>query len=404
MQADPVRSPKSLSTTHPAFPAPPSASANASPGLQPRATWDDLPEEVVHQLMAWLMQKDGAEDDIDRLAAASTGLQRSAEAFRDSAFYRGFRADREHRRSVGWTQEHLGMLGSDEASCLTVTDERSLAAMLTALPVWQAELATGLLIREEYARRGLTANWSQHFRDYRGPSLAVRIPLKPWESERVVEMARALPLNTCLDLRIDTVHANLPDAVKLMEKVASDGRMTGFSLLSGDASGINLAGLDKLMDVLCDPGRVQMLRFNSLDDASPLLLALAGRCSQLHALRLVTLVCEKVDDAALAALQEALLERQQQRKSRITVAIQCNAWLAQGNAGALASTETGRVELERAGLFSGRVSVPFDKALWSRLLASVAEGPPAEWRRPPEARSSEALPVARKKRTGCVIS
>jgi len=366
---------------------PQSLSAVANPGinLQPRAVWADLPEDIIHQLMAWLMRTEGTEDSVNRLAIASKNVGASAQAFRNSASYAEIRSAWDDTRMVEWTRAHLGSLQSDHCGTLHAATAGSLRNMLLSLSGWDYGLPLSLLINESSTRDALTGDWLQGFRDYSGRYLSIRANARPWESGKLVEIAHALPRETCIALQIEGAQAGLSEAARLIGEVASTRQMTGFSLLSEGTSVINLAGLDELLRVLCVPGRIQWLRFNALDDASPLLAALAVRCSELHALRLVTIECDRLtDEASLVALRDALLERQRRGKSRVSFGIHCAD--RQGSRHAcsrLLSSESEESALERAGLFFGQIRAGADPSMAARLYASVGEGPPAEWRRSP---------------------
>ncbi len=365
---------------------------------QPSVTLADLPEDVVHQLMTWLMLDEGTEKSVARLAAASKSLCESGQSFRSGATRSAIRSAWDHSHAVEWTRAHLGSVRFDHLGFLGVSSNAALKSMLVSFACWADRLPFNLLIEEDTTKQALTGDWLQHFRSYTGRYLSFRTRALPWEGDTVVKIARALPTRTCTGLEICGVQDSLPAAAKLMEQVTSTGRMTGFSLLS-DKTVINLNGLEKLVDVLCDPGRVQWLRMNALDDPSPLLAELARRCDDLHAVRLVTIVCQKgVSDEVLLALKDALLDRQQRGKSRISFAIHCKEWLANQYAGSLLVSDTERAAMEDAGLYFGRIWTPFDKAMFAKLDKSVGEGPAAEWRRPAEEKHSEALVVLRKSR------
>lgn len=381
------------------------ASTITAGSQQPSVALADLPEDVVHQLMAWLMLDEGTEKSVARLAAASKRLCESGQSFRSGATRSAIRSAWDHSHAVEWTRAHLGSVRFDHLGFLGVSSNAALKSLLVSFACWTDRLPFNLLIEEETTKQALTGDWLQHFRNYTGRYLSFRTSALPWEGDTIVKIARALPTRTFTGLEIHGVQASLPAAAKLMEQVASTGRMTGFSLLSDKTTAIDLNGLEQLVDVLCDPGRVQWLRLNALDDASPLLAELARRCDDLHAVRLVTIVCHKgVNDEALVALKEALLDRQQRGKSRISFAIHCKEWLANQYAGSLLASGTERAAMEDAGLYFGRIRTPFDKAMFAKLDKSVGEGPAAEWRRPAEEKHSEALVVLRKSREMCVVS
>lgn len=406
MQASTVSSIPSLPRqTVLANPSSPSVSTTTLGSPQPRASWADLPDDVVHQLMAWLMRDEGTETSVARLAAASKSLRESGQSFRTGATRSAIRSAWDHARSVEWTRAHLGSVRFDHLGVLGVTTNPALKSMLESFSRWPEGLPFNLLIEEDTTKKALTGDWLQDFQNYTGRYLSFRSSTLPWEGDTIVKITRALPTRTCTGLEIHGVQASLSDATKLMEQVASTGRMTGFSLLSDKATVIDLNGLEKLVDVLCDPGRVQWLRLNTLDDASPLLAELARRCDDLHAVRLVTIVCDKgVNDEALAALKDALLDRQQCGKSRISFAIHCKEWLANQYAGSRLASDAERAAMEGAGLYFGRIWAPFDKAMLAKLDKSVGEGPAAEWRRPAEEKHSQALVVRRKSREKCIVS
>lgn len=389
-----------------ANPPSPSASTTSADLPEPRTNLADLPDDIVHQLMAWLMRTEGTEKSVAQLAGVSKRLFDAAKEFHDSASRSAIRSTWDHHRAIEWTRAHLVSVRFAHLGSLEVTSEGALKNMLESFSSLAETLPYNLLIAEDRTKKALTGDWLEGFRNYTGRYLSIRSSAQPWEGATMVEIARALPTRTCMGLEIHGVQASLPDATKLMEQVASTGRMTGFSLLSEKDSVIALNGLEKLVGVLCDPGRIQWLRLNTLDDASPLLADLARRCGDLHAVRLVTIVCDKgVDDEALLALRDALLDRQQRGKSRISFAIHCKEWLANQYAGSPLASDAERATMEDAGLYFGRIWTPFDKAMFKKLHASVAEGPVVEWRRRPvEEKHSEALVVCRKNREKCVVS
>lgn len=382
MQAPPISS-GSLPISHQlqhGMPVQHAGTPPSAPLMQSRTAWTDLPDDVVQQVMSWLMVREGSEAGVSALASASKALHASARMFRQGAGYAHVRASWNHARAGAWAVKYLDALRRGEFLCIGPSFHASLQRALSFMTEQNEILPAYLMLVEEGAKEWLAGESRQQFQNYRGSSLWVHSDASPWAVGKTADIADVLPRKVVMAVLIGGTQAGLAGAAALIRGVVSSGRMSGFTVVSEEGATIRLDGLAQVIDMLCAPGRVSFIRFNKLDAPDPLLAALAERCNELHSVRLISMVCEAVpDDKVLAALGDALVRRQESRKSRVTVAVHCQAGPAPGRTGGEWLSADSRAALERAGVFLLQKFGSSEREMHAKLIASVASGPPVTW-------------------------
>ncbi len=355
----------------------PHEEGNSGPVQFSRDLIASMPDELVHQIMAWLAQTDPSEATLDTLAATSNTLAAIAQDFRKSAAYL---AQKYHQNAVAVSVEYINRFPRRLAA-LSSADADELRAKL-APRVDGSVLRAQIRVMDD-AGAALVYECLPDFRNYSGRALSVTTSARPNECAAILGIAGALPAEACLELIFRDVEGRSAEVAGLIRQVASLGRMSGLIFLHGPDLVSDATALATALDVACDPGRVNHIRFNQLEDPGPTLKALASRCRDFHAVRLVVLRSdtgpEKDDLDALAA---ALQQRQTDGKSRITVVFHNDHWVDSDYADTPVAAPEQRAELEKLGLFFGPVWGGQERigAFADQLAESVREGPMARWR------------------------
>ncbi len=331
MKAQPVTADRTATVD-----APPSSSSASSANVKASTIslhplefhhFTELPDDVLSEVMYWLMQSTGSVDGIGPLAASSKRFLQAAQGFLSSASYLNAQAENLHRFTTKVTREFLKIAGFGlELIEPEDTDElnehlRSVNENKKQKICYEEEL----VITHELATAPDFEKMDE-FRRYKAPLLLLGRCASDKVDEMIVKIAFNLP--PAVFLHVGSYFADQQELEKygfsgLVKRVVESGRATGFSF-EGNQLSKPPAEIEAVLDLACGKGVISFLDFEALEDPSPMLHALCERADRFRHLKLVK--CSNVrslDQEKIEALAAALQKRAAAGLSRLNVVIGC---------------------------------------------------------------------------------
>jgi hypothetical protein len=293
---------------------------SAAPVLQAFEQWATLPQDINHQIIYWLMLKERSLSGAPAFASTCKIFYQSAQNFLEHPLCASAQASLFSSIAADSVSRHLsGLLLRN--SVLEPKTPKKLGSGWWTDPSGRKSY---LLLNQHSQKTLSDPGFLQYFRAYQGNVLSLSISYMLPSYQTVTTIAAALPARTNLDLLINPINTDTDGAelAKLITTVCSRRRISSIQLHYGLNSAISAAPQKALLDALCGDGLISFAECINLDHATHFLQDLAARFQELRQVRLLSIYCRHAPKrAVLAALMEAVKQRQASGQAQVTVVL-----------------------------------------------------------------------------------
>ena len=365
----------------PLIDVPPSAHARVPATIGHHAA--SVPQDIVNQIMHWMVRSEGATRSIESLGCVSRGWNKALTAFYSSNVYAEVRSLLMHHRAIAWTRYHLDGFGDRPLPYVPEDVEHLRRLLNKSSQPQQVPRHRSICIADNH-KSAFTGDWLQAFRDYQGESVMLKVYPTPWAVNALIEAERVLPPDVALG--VEFVDSSLGDAecAEALKALCATGRMISLNFSHGADISEQPSVWSTLVKTMCGAAHMAHVQVLLLADPGQTLRTLAENCDQLRHLKLLAIHCNSMPDYQdVEALALALCKRHEAGRSRVTVALSLPPMFNTDLKDKPLFYAEARQQVEDSGLYFGVVGVDGGNWLPSdffhKVRASIGNGPIDQW-------------------------
>ncbi len=307
-------------------------SPHDSASLVPKTGFDEIPPELLFEIMKWISLSEGEESSVMSLACTSRRFGAALQEFRANPWlHENTRSGRLHGFTTSWLRWYLNSFKFYTMSLMYGTFDQ-LKQQLGQAATWTRD------IRQETERFELSlgrlfstviagTDWVDLFRSYQGHTMSVVVSNDGAPTSVLRQLEKALP--SAVALHVCCHHHDEkswdPELARLVADLCAGGRPLSLEFKFSWVEPIRYPLLRKvLMDALCGQGYVMKLSFDSVEKVfiEALLLDLTKHCNALRNVQLIQLGSVKDLSADIVdGLALALDKRRAMGGSRVSVVL-----------------------------------------------------------------------------------
>ncbi len=351
-------------------------SPHDSASLVPKNGFDEIPPELLFEIMKWVSLSEGEESSVMSLACTSRRFGAALQELRaDPWLHENTRSGRLHGFATAWMRWYLSSVTSYTLSLIydrfdQLKQQIGRAAKQTR-DIRQESERFELWLDRLFSAVIAGTDWIDLFRSYQGHTMSVAVSGDGAPTSLLRQIERALPSTVALHVCCYHQDEKLwdPEIARLVADLCAGGRPLSLQFKFSWVEPIRFPLLRKvLMDALCGQGYVMQLSFESVEKAfiEALLLDLTKHCDALRNVQLIQLGSVKDLSADIVdGLAVALEKRRAMGGSRVNVVLNTDSSSAERIA-----------TLGSAGLYFGALGRETrSKDLPGRLADAVGRGP-----------------------------
>ena len=341
--------------------------------------WNDMPHELVYQVMYWMMINENSTTAHNGLATTSKSFHQLGKAFQSNSMYKNAQSNIVHTNLVNNCFRYLDSLGY-RGVYLASKNTNELVEVFRTLD--EKEFKTE---RDVFLDLTKTSNSSfcapevqQVISTYQNDGLSVRLNLNANNTSLIPQITQSLPKHVSLNLSIN-VTADAAAFANLIRSTCNGKHMSSVYLIDYENKLDTMPeARQALLEALCDKGLISYVHIESIYSKN-LLPDLTEKFQVLRNVPLLSIYSENTA-TAIEAFVKAVEQRHASGKTRVTVALLITNEEVKKSLPSIFLSPEELQRLEGLGLFFGVIAQSAENSIFmSKIRKSVKEGPVSDF-------------------------